>query len=45
MKQNRHCQRAYFALNAMANTPPQSVHDRLDVDKKCTNVFLNGTGF
>jgi len=29
MKQNRHCQRTYFVLNAMDNYPPQSDHDRL----------------
>jgi len=44
MKHNRHCQRTYFVLNAMANYPPQSDHNRLDVDKKCTNLFLNCAG-
>jgi len=28
----------------MVNYPPQSDHDRLDVDKKCTNLFRNSSG-
>jgi len=28
----------------MVNYPPQSDHDRLDVDKKHTNLLLNCTG-
>jgi len=44
MMENRHCQRTYFVFNAMAKYPLQWDHDRQDVDKKCTNLFLNCTG-
>jgi len=43
MKQNIHCQRKYFVLNTVANYPLQSDRDRQDVDKKCTNLFLDCT--